>query len=85
MKEEIKYWVTKNGDKIKIEDMETSHIENCIRCLQEGKVKARKRISAPDFEESKYLGFPVRGYLEIDLKHDYINALRKELHKRESK
>lgn len=81
-KEEIKYWTTKDGTKIKIEDMETSHIKNSIKCLQEGRVKAKKRISAPDFEESEYLGFPVREYLEIDLKQDYIDALRNELKQR---
>lgn len=81
-KEKIKYWTTKDGTKLKIEDMETQHIKNSIRCLQEGKVRAIKRISAPDFEESEYIGFPIRGYLEIDLKQDYIDALRNELKKR---
>lgn len=30
----MKYWKTKTGEKIAIKDMETSHIENCIRMLK---------------------------------------------------
>ena len=30
----MKYWETKDGTEIRIKDMETSHIENCIRMLQ---------------------------------------------------
>lgn len=30
----MKYWTTKTGEKLKIVDMETSHIENCIKMLE---------------------------------------------------
>jgi len=30
----MKKWTTQSGDEISVNDMETSHIENCIRYLQ---------------------------------------------------
>lgn len=31
-------WTTKNGEKIKVSDMTTQHIQNTIRCLEDGKI-----------------------------------------------
>lgn len=31
-------WTTQNGTKIKVKDMTTQHIKNCIRCIEEGRI-----------------------------------------------
>lgn len=31
-------WTTQNGSKIKVKDMKTQHILNCIRCIEEGRI-----------------------------------------------
>lgn len=31
-------WKTKNGKKIKVKDMTTQHICNCIKCIEEGRI-----------------------------------------------
>ena len=31
-------WTTQNGDEIKVKDMTTSHILNCIRCIEQGRI-----------------------------------------------
>jgi hypothetical protein len=30
----MKYWITQTGEKLKVREMETSHIENCIKMLK---------------------------------------------------
>ncbi len=34
----FEYWRTKEGELIQVIDMETSHIENCIRAIENGKI-----------------------------------------------
>ena len=31
-------WKTKNGKKIKVTDMTTEHICNCIKCIEKGRI-----------------------------------------------
>ena len=31
-------WTTQNGDKIKVKDMTTQHIRNCIKCIEDGRI-----------------------------------------------
>lgn len=31
-------WTTQNDTRIKVKDMTTRHIKNCIRCIEEGKI-----------------------------------------------
>lgn len=31
-------WTTQNDTRIKVKDMTTQHIKNCIRCIEEGKI-----------------------------------------------
>lgn len=37
------YWITKAGDRIFIEDMETSHIENIIKADLKGKINCTEK------------------------------------------
>ena len=34
----FEYWRTKDGEHIQVIDMETTHIENCIRAIKSGKL-----------------------------------------------
>lgn len=34
----FEYWRTKEGEHIQVIDMETTHIENCIRAIESGKL-----------------------------------------------
>ncbi len=34
----FEYWRTKDGEFIQVIDMETSHIENCIKAIENGKI-----------------------------------------------
>lgn len=31
-------WMTQDKNKIKVKDMKTLHIQNCIRCIKEGRI-----------------------------------------------
>lgn len=31
-------WTTQNGNKIKVKDMTSTHILNCIRCIEDGRI-----------------------------------------------
>lgn len=35
-----KYWKTQNGETLLIKDMKTSHIKNCLKAIEDGKVIA---------------------------------------------
>lgn len=34
----MKYWITKEGDEIKISEMATSHIKNCLKAIEDGRI-----------------------------------------------
>lgn len=39
------FWTTRNGERLNIRDMETSHLRNCLRLLERRKESHVKRIS----------------------------------------
>ena len=92
---EKEYWTTKEGKKIAIEKMETSHIKNCINLIDRGAKNGLKgyRIYAPygfttaeDMECASVTGDTIYG--EDVYKYfgkDKYNALKKELETRLSK
>ena len=45
---ENKIWVTKDGKKLKIKDMETSHIQNCIKFVNK-KINGKQWVYAEEY------------------------------------
>ena len=48
---ERKYWTMKDGSKIIISEMETSHIRNCLRLIRTGSVIGRTSNYIHAFED----------------------------------
>lgn len=44
------FWTTKQGVKMAIRDMETSHIQNCLRHLEKRTRQVKAEISYPTFQ-----------------------------------
>ena len=68
-------WKTKDGQRLKIKEMQTSHIENCIRCLKNGSVTVTKKPCA--------ISDPY-GETIVDYSKDYIEAFQNELRRRKN-
>lgn len=75
-------WTTKYGEEIEIKDMETDHIKNCIRLLENGHMMT----------ECIDIGYTCDGdgdgiiYCNVPnekLTNDYLKAFKKELERRE--
>jgi len=79
MEEDIKYWTTKNSEKISIKNMTTQHIKNCIKAIKEERIQIGETID---------LGYTGDGdgdgiiYDFIDKSEEYIKAFEKELNNR---
>ncbi len=63
-----KYWTTRDGKRLKIEEMESSHIRNCINLLKRNITK----LNENDLEDEYYIN-----YFEFK-----INEFEKELKKK---
>lgn len=75
-------WKTKDHRKIKISDMETSHIENTIRYLQKHKDFYDKEYEFYDYDDGEiFYDYDDNSYL-VDKK---IEELQYELDKRKEK
>lgn len=78
----IKCWKTKDGKEILIKDMTTNHIKNCIKALQEERIKVGETID---------VGYTSGGdgdgimYEYIDYSNDYIKAFSEELLRRKER
>jgi hypothetical protein len=77
-------WKTKDGKELKISDMKTSYIENCIKMLERNAEKGIEIV-----EDYCYCGdddFKI-GYIngELYLNHTPYKSLKKELNKRNDK
>jgi hypothetical protein len=84
-------WVTKSGSKIRIRDMTTQHIKNCIRFLHKNRERefysllAASAMFSPDSMASYYAEQEIDNYLEgePDLEfNEYIIAFKNELKRR---
>jgi hypothetical protein len=79
-----KVWTLKDGRQVKIEQMTSSHIENCIRALKENRIN--KIIDLKALEE---IGWGLDDdYIEdiemedTEWKSNWINAFKEELKRR---
>ena len=85
----MKEWSMIDGTKIKLEDMQTSHIENCIKTLEE-QIRALNNIDLMEFAVCSYEeegGFDIdtidrdRDYV-INRKQHWIKTFKNELESR---
>ena len=81
-------WTTKNGEKIKIRDMETSHIKNCLNILNKYHSRVIVKRDSMSRMFSKYQdeideetdNMLLEGF--DDDAQEYINSFEKELERR---
>lgn len=69
-------WITNNGSKIKVKDMKTSHIQNCIKCIEEGRINFI--INMGWATDNDYQEFDE----DIFEKEKWINIFKEELKRR---
>ena len=75
----MKYWTTNTGEELLIKDMETSHIENCIRFIEK-KIKngdTTKLIGGGNTDDTDGMWAE-----EIDITEEleeYVDTFKKEL------
>ena len=78
------YWTTKNGEEIKISDMEISHIKNCIKMLERDAIEGVEAITSYGYcENDNYIS----GDVDILYGEEFLNTtpyklLKEELTKR---
>ena len=81
----MKYWITQTGEKLKVKEMTTQHIENCIRMLQ-------KHIATKP-ERGYYMGISDYGEEWVEMENrqndekeemfiSWINSFKRELKRR---
>lgn len=75
----IEYWITKNNKKIKIKDMTTQHIKNCIKAIQEDRIQVGESIQLGYTQDGNGDGII---YDFIDFSKDYIKTFNEELKRR---
>ena len=70
-------WTTKDGKRLKLRDMETSHIENCIKMLE-------RSLSDWDYELEGFQGGYTHAVLEAEneKKQEFIGAFKLVLKER---
>lgn len=73
-------WITASGEKLKIEDMETSHIENCIRMLDKRINEAQDFMANWDWEFGMLSLADAEDYKKKAVKK--VKAFKKELKRR---
>lgn len=69
-------WRTKNGTEMKVKDMTTTHIQNCIKCIEEGKISF---IINMGWEEDNDFQMYDEDYYE---KERWLKIFKKELKRR---
>ncbi len=86
-------WKTKGGKKLKIRDMATSHIQNCIKVLKKynnRKVSEILSLPIPNGEEAACaLENAIDEFIETgcelaNLAEEYIESFEAELHRRQT-
>lgn len=69
-------WETKDGKQIEVEEMTTSHIINCINCIENGKIQFV--INMGWSKDNDYQEFDE----DIDKKENWLKVFRNELKRR---
>ena len=69
-------WTTRNGNKIKVKDMTTQHIRNCIKCIGNGRIDFV--INMGWAEDNDYQEFDE----DTEEKERWINIFESELERR---
>ena len=69
-------WKTKDGKQIEVEEMTTSHIINCINCIENGKIQFV--INMGWSKDNDYQEFDE----DIDKKETWLKVFRNELKRR---
>ncbi|MFR8144773.1 MAG: hypothetical protein ACLU84_06835 [Clostridia bacterium] len=69
-------WTTQNGDEIKVKDMTSQHILNCIKCIEEGRINFI--INMGWAEENDYQEFDE----DTERKEQWIKIFNNELKRR---
>lgn len=86
-------WKTKQGKSVRIRDMATSHIQNCIKMLErynQRKVSEILSMPEPFGEEAAFaLENAIDDFLESgceleNLAEEYIESFKQELHRRQT-
>ena len=78
------YWTTKKGEELEISNMETSHIENCIKLLERNAENGVNVIirNSPDGDDDYGIEEAYTVYGEEYLDSTPYERLKKELNKR---
>jgi len=88
-----KVWKTKDGKKLKIREMATSHIQNCIKILNKyNKRKTSEILSLPEpfgEEAARTLDSAIAEFIESGLElnnlaEEYIESFEAELRRRQT-
>ena len=69
-------WTTRNGNKIKVKDMTTSHIINTLRCIEENRIQFI--INLGWFEDNDFEQITE----DTEAKNKWINIFESELERR---
>jgi len=72
----MKYWTTREGTKLKISEMETDHIKNCMKMLERNLDKYNANVSRTvhGFDDLSM-------FIDLDEVSEYV-AFQEELEKR---
>jgi len=69
-------WETRDGSKIKVKDMTTQHILNCIRCIEDGRINFIINMGWASDNDYQEFGE------DTEEKERWIKIFNKELEKR---
>lgn len=71
-----KVWTTQSGEKIKVKDMTTFHIKNCIKALEEGRIAKVIDLGWLEDNDCKIIDE------DINWKNNWLEIFNEELIKR---
>lgn len=72
-----KIWTTQNGNRIRLKDMTTQHIKNCIRCIEDGRINFI--INMGWAQDNDYIEYDE----DIQQKEKWIKIFKDELERRD--
>lgn len=77
----IEYWTTREMKEIPIKKMTINHIQNCIKAIEQGRIKCRREV---------FVGYTCDGdgdvkiYDYIDIKEEILESFKNELKRRKN-